>query len=136
MVRRIFDFFYKETSTLHKAAYLLGFFAVLSQVLAFLRDRLLAHVFGAGAALDTYYAAFRIPDFLFVTVASVVSISVIVPFIIEKEKLGNEAVREFVDNLFTFFSFLIIGTCGAAFFLIPTFSGILFKGFSERNSQM
>jgi len=130
MVRRIFEFFYRETSTLHKAAYLLGFFAILSQVLAFLRDRLLAHVFGASAALDTYYAAFRIPDFLFVTVASVVSISVIVPFIIEKEKQGIEAVREFVDNIFTFFSFLIILVCIITFFLIPTFSGILFKGFS------
>ncbi len=130
MVRRIFEFFYKETSTLHKAAYLLGFFAILSQVLAFLRDRLLAHVFGASSALDTYYAAFRIPDFLFVTIASVVSISVIVPFIVEKEREGHEAVRAFVDNIFTFFSFLIIVSCGLAFFLIPEFSGILFKGFS------
>ena len=130
MVRKIFEFFYKETSTLHKAAYLLGFFAILSQILAFLRDRLLAHVFGAGAALDTYYAAFRIPDFLFVTVASVVSISVIVPFIVEREKQGTEAVRAFVDNVFTFFSFLIIVTCAIAFFLIPPLSGILFKGFS------
>jgi putative peptidoglycan lipid II flippase len=130
MVRRIFEFFYKETSTLHKAAYLLGFFAVLSQILAFLRDRLLAHVFGAGADLDTYYAAFRIPDFLFVTIASVVSISVIVPFIVEKEKYGQDAVRSFVDNIFTFFSFLIIVTCTIAFFLIPSLSGILFKGFS------
>lgn len=130
MVRKIFEFFYKETSTLHKAAYLLGFFAILSQVLAFLRDRLLAHVFGAGASLDIYYAAFRIPDFLFVTVASVVSISVIVPFIIDKDKESHEAVRTFVDSIFSFFSFLIIITCGLAFFLIPMFSGILFKGFS------
>lgn len=130
MVRRIFEFFYKETSTLHKAAYLLGFFAILSQVMAFLRDRLLAHVFGAGSSLDIYYAAFRIPDFLFVTIASVVSISVIVPFIVEKEKQSHEAVREFVDNIFTFFSFLIILACAITFFLIPMFSDVLFKGFS------
>jgi putative peptidoglycan lipid II flippase len=76
MVQKIFKFLYKETSTLHRAAYLLGFFAILSQVLAFFRDRLLAHIFGAGSTLDIYYAAFRIPDFLFVTVASVVSLSV------------------------------------------------------------
>ncbi len=130
MVRRIFEFFYRETSTLHKAAYLLGFFAILSQVMAFLRDRLLAHVFGADSSLDIYYAAFRIPDFLFVTIASVVSISVIVPFIVEKEKQSHEAVREFVDNIFTFFSFLIVLTCTIVFFLIPVFSDVLFKGFS------
>jgi putative peptidoglycan lipid II flippase len=130
MVQKIFQFFYKETSTLHRAAYFLGAFAILSQILAFFRDRLLAHTFGAGAALDTYYAAFRIPDFLFVTVASVVSLSVIVPFIIEKEKEGKQVVKEFVDNIFAFFSILMIGSCVLAFFLIPYFSGILFKGFS------
>ncbi|MDB5266449.1 MAG: hypothetical protein JWN89_264 [Parcubacteria group bacterium] len=130
MVKAIFRFFYKETATLHKAAYLLGFFAILSQVLAFLRDRLLAHAFGASSDLDIYYAAFRIPDFLFVTVASVVSLSVIVPFIIEREKQGHEEVRMFVDNIFSFFSILMIGTCALAFFLIPHFSGVLFKGFS------
>lgn len=130
MPKKLFGFLYKETGALHKAAYLLGFFAILSQVLAFLRDRLLAHVFGAGSTLDIYYAAFRIPDFLFVTIASVVSLSVIVPFIIEKEREGKEEVRKFVDNIFSFFSILMIGTCLLSFFLIPTFSEILFKGFS------
>jgi putative peptidoglycan lipid II flippase len=130
MVRRALRFLNTKTDDLHSAAYLLGGFAILSQILAFLRDRLLAHVFGASASLDSYYAAFRIPDFLFVTVASIVSISVIVPFIVEREKLGKAAVRKFVDDIFSFFSFLIIGICAAAYFLIPAFSHILFKGFS------
>ena len=131
MVRKIFGFLYRETHTLNQAALLLGLFAVLSQVLAFLRDRLLAHIFGASAELDIYYAAFRIPDFIFVTVASVVSLSVLIPFIIEKESGGREALRDFIDNIFSFFSILIIAVSALAFFLIPAISGILFKGFSE-----
>ncbi len=130
MVRKFLTLLYKETSSLHQAAYLLGFFALLSQVLAFLRDRLLAHVFGASAALDTYYAAFRIPDFLFVTVASIVSLSVIVPFIVEREAEGREAVRKFIDDVFSFFFYLIIVICAVTYFLIPYLSPILFKGFS------
>lgn len=130
MVRRIFNFFYKETDKLHQAAILLASFSILSQILAFLRDRALAHVFGASEDLDIYYAAFRIPDFLFVTVASIVSLSVIVPFIIEREKGGRAAVRSFVDDIFSFFSYLIVGISIVAFLLIPKFSGILFKGFS------
>ncbi len=131
MVRKIFGFLYKETNTLNRAALLLGLFAFLSQVLAFLRDRLLAHIFGASTELDIYYAAFRIPDFLFVTVASVVSLSVLIPFIIEKEAKGLQALRDFVDNVFSFFSLLMILVSGLAFFLIPAVSGILFKGFSD-----
>ncbi|MEK7135084.1 MAG: lipid II flippase MurJ, partial [Patescibacteria group bacterium] len=103
MVRKFFDFLNKESSSLNQAALLLGFFSLLSQVLAFLRDRLLAHVFGAGSELDIYYAAFRIPDFLFVTVASVVSLSVLIPFIIEREREGTESLREFIDSVFSFF---------------------------------
>lgn len=131
MVRKIFSFLYKETDTLNQAAFLLGLFAFLSQILAFLRDRLLAHIFGASYELDIYYAAFRIPDFIFVTVASVVSLSVLIPFIIEKESLGREALRDFVNNIFSFFSLLIIIVSGLAFFLIPTISSVLFKGFSD-----
>ncbi len=110
---------------------MLGLFAFLSQVLAFLRDRLLAHIFGAGAELDIYYAAFRIPDFIFVTVASVVSLSVLIPFIIEEEGRGSEALRGFINNIFSFFSILIIVISGVAFILMPFVSKILFKGFSD-----
>ncbi|MEX2013658.1 MAG: lipid II flippase MurJ [Parcubacteria group bacterium] len=130
MVQRIIGFLYEEAKTLNQAALLLGLFAFFSQVLAFLRDRLLAHIFGASTELDIYYAAFRIPDFIFVTVASVVSLSVLIPFIIEKEALGREALRDFISNVFSFFSVLIIVVSALAFFLIPTISGFLFKGFS------
>ena len=72
MVNKIFKFINKEIDGLHQAAYLLGFFAIMSQILALIRDRLLAGSFGAGGLLDMYYAAFRIPDFVFVSVGSMV----------------------------------------------------------------
>ncbi|MBI5466552.1 MAG: murein biosynthesis integral membrane protein MurJ [Candidatus Kerfeldbacteria bacterium] len=43
----------------------IAFFSVLSRSLGVLRDRLLASTFGAGNTLDAYYAAFKIPDFIF-----------------------------------------------------------------------
>ena len=131
MVRKILGFLYRETNTINQAALLLGLFAFLSQVLAFLRDRLLAHIFGAGSELDIYYAAFRIPDLIFVAVASVVSLSVLIPFIIEEESRGPEALRSFINDIFSFFSVLIIIISGLTFFLMPVVSKILFKGFSD-----
>lgn len=130
MVRKIFNFLNRETGTLNQAALLLGLFSFLSQVLAFLRDRLLAHIFGASAELDIYYAAFRIPDFIFVTAASVVSLSVLIPFIIEKEQGGREDLKKFINGIFSFFSVFIISISAIAFFLMPVLSGVLFKGFS------
>src|SRR3989344_2289834 len=81
MVSKLLRFIEREISGLHEAAYLLGFFAVLSQLLGFFRDRLLASYFGAGQTLDIYFAAFRVPDFIFMWVASMVSLSVLIPFL-------------------------------------------------------
>ena len=93
MVSSILRFLNKEISGLHEAAYLLGFFAILSQLLALVRDRLFAQEFGAGQVLDIYYASFRIPDIIFVTVASLVSMSILIPFLIEKREQGTEAFK-------------------------------------------
>ena len=69
---------------LHEAAYILALAAFGSQILALVRDRLFASQFGAGETLDIYYAAFRIPDILYVFIASFVATTVLIPFISER----------------------------------------------------
>jgi putative peptidoglycan lipid II flippase len=130
MVSKILGFLNREISSLNQAALLLGLFSFFSLVLAFARDRLLAHIFGATAELDIYYAAFRVPDFLFVTVASVVSLSVLIPFILERESESRAALRSFIDEVFTFFMLLMALAAGLAYWLMPTLASILFKGLS------
>ncbi len=129
MVKKFLNLFNKEINGLHEAAYLLGFFAFLSQLLALIRDRLLASNFGAGHDLDLYYSAFRIPDFIFVTVASLVAISVLVPFIIEKVNISVEEGKKFIDNVFSFFFLLITGVSLIVFFLVPYLIPKIFQGF-------
>lgn len=131
MVKKFLNFFSKEINGLHEAAYLLGFFAFLSQLLALVRDRMLAATFGAGRDLDIYYSAFRIPDFIFVTVASLVAISVLVPFIIEKINISAEEGKRLIDNIFSFFFLLIITVSLIAFFLVPYLIPFIFKGFDS-----
>ena len=129
MVKRIFSFLNKEVKGLHEAAYLLAFFALFSQVLALVRDRLLAGNFGASQTLDIYYAAFRIPDFIFISVASLVSVAVLVPFLIERMNKGEKEGKDFVDTMFSFFFLLIIFVSVVAYFLIPLLAGLIFDGF-------
>jgi len=131
MVKGFFKIINKEIGGLHQAAYLLAIFAISSQLLALVRDRLLASHFGAGHELDLYYAAFRIPDFIFITVGSMVSVSVLIPFLITKMKEGSEEGKKFIDNIFTFFFLLIILTSAIAFFFIPFLNSMLFTGFSS-----
>jgi len=130
MVNKFLRILHTEVRGLHQAAYLLAGFALLSQVLALVRDRLLAASFGATGTLDVYYASFRIPDFIFITVGSMVSISVLIPFLMDKIKSGQEDGKKFISNVFSFFFLLIVVSGIIAFFLVPFLSKFLFPGFT------
>ncbi len=121
----------RPISGLHEAAYLLAAFSFASQLLAIVRDRLLAHTFGAGPMLDVYYASFRIPDLVYVTAGSLISISVLVPLFSDRISKGNAETRRAVDAVFTWFSLLVVTTAGVAFVVAPYVLPKLFSGFSS-----
>ncbi|MBU1046444.1 oligosaccharide flippase family protein [Patescibacteria group bacterium] len=128
MIKRVFNFLDKDISGLHRAAYVLGFSALLSQLLALLRDRILAHTFGAGEVLDIYYSAFRIPDFIFITVASIVSVSVLIPFLSQEK--SEEKAKNFMNEVFSVFFFLVLIISAITFLLVPKIIPFVFRGFS------
>lgn len=130
MVRRTLKAITAKISGLHEAAFWLAGFSFLSQILAFLRDRLLAHYFGAGEALDIYYTAFRIPDFIFVTIGSLVSISVLVPMFAKFAAKDESAMKSYINSIFTGFSVLMVVSCIVLFFLTPFLVSNIFRGFS------
>ncbi|MCX6738692.1 MAG: MATE family efflux transporter [Candidatus Parcubacteria bacterium] len=131
MVRRLLKIFHKEFGGLHEAAYLLAIFALLSQVLGLVRDRLLAHSFGASHALDMYYAAFRIPDFLFVSIASFASATAIVPFFIERIGKGHDEAKKFLHDNFTLFIVAMATASLFVFVLMPFLAPYVVPGFSS-----
>ncbi|MEK7478134.1 MAG: lipid II flippase MurJ, partial [Patescibacteria group bacterium] len=130
MVTKFFTIIKKEISGLHQAAFLLGFSALGSQILALLRDHLLASSFGAGQTLDIYYAAFRIPDLVYVTIASFVSVTVLIPFLIDKiENNQHEEAKKFLNEVFTVFCFVMVLISIILYWLIPYLTKLTAPGF-------
>ncbi len=129
--KRLFSALNKEIGNVHRAAYVLAGFTLLSQILALFRDRLLAYVFGAGSTLDVYYAAFRIPDLIFVSAASIVSISVLVPILSKKisQNTLTEA-QDFIRSVTTMFLVIIVVVSTVMFFLLPYIQPLIFRGFT------
>lgn len=75
----------------------------LSRLLALIRDRLLAGSFGAGAELDIYYAAFRIPDLVFnILFAGGVMVSLL-PIFSEYYKKDREEAWKVINTLLNLF---------------------------------
>ena len=59
-----------QRSRVHAAVAGVSLAFVLNRVLGLVRDEIIAAKFGTRADVDAYYAAFRIPDFLFLVIAS------------------------------------------------------------------
>jgi len=132
-MERILKIFTREYSNITQAALVLGIFALLSQVLGLFRDRFLASFVGPGGQLDAYYAAFQIPDLIFISVASLASVTVIVPFILERMPDGqniNGKAKKFVNDIFTVFFSVIVFVSVIVFFLMPKIAPLVTPGFS------
>lgn len=132
MVRKILASITAPVRGLHQAAYLLAGLTLASQILALLRDRIFAHLFGASQTLDLYYAAFKIPDLVFALVASLVSAYVLIPRIASMEK---KDARKLLSETA---SFLVIGGGLISLMLAllaPAYLFILFPTFAHTGHE-
>ena len=126
-MNRILRIFHKEIAGVHQAALLLGTFTLMSQILALFRDRMLAHYFGASKTLDLYYTAFRIPDLMYAAIASLVSISVLIPFFSGVlENNNKEDARKLLSSVFTVFVLTMLGVSIIAFIAMPALAQLFF----------
>lgn len=137
MVEGVFKIVYKEVRGLHQAAYLLAIFTLGSQILALIRDRLLAHQFGASAELDLYYAAFRIPDVLYVIFASTLSVYVLIPFLAKKQETGGiKAAQNLLSQFLSLFVLLYGVIALVAMVCAPSIVSHFFPGFVESKDML
>lgn len=136
MVKRVIKLVYSEIRGLHQAAYILALFAFGSQVLALVRDRLFAHTFGAGNELDLYYAAFRIPDILYVLFASVLSVYVLLPFVAKAKLESPAAGARVLGVMFTFFLLTYVAIATIVFIIAPYLVPIFFPGLVDNTETL
>lgn len=119
------------TESIAAAAFIISAAGIASRVLGLIRDRILAAEFGAGDVLDTYYAAFRIPDLVYnLLVLGALSAAFIPVFTgLRSTQKENEAwkLASGLLNLQTMAVFVISGTFAVfspwlLHFIVPGFS--------------
>ncbi len=135
-MHRLFAVVGLEVKGMHHAAYVLAGFALGSQLLALVRDRLLASSFGAGGTLDLYYAAFRIPDLLFVGIASLLSLYALLPVLSKLESENPGLVISFMRKMLVLF-FVGMGAVSAvAYIFAPQLVGFALPGFADQPERL
>lgn len=130
MVKKFFGLVGKEINGLHEAAYLLALFTIFAQLLSLIRDRLLAHHFGASAILDVYYASFRIPDLIFIISTTFVSASVLIP-IFSQTIVDSEKFKKTINSVFTVFISLTLLICILTLVFTPQILKFILPGISD-----
>ncbi len=134
MVSRFFKLLNRQSSGINEAALLLGLFTLVSQLLGLVRDRLLATYLGAGAHLDLYYAAFKIPDFLYVSVATLAAITVLLPYLTQKygegDAQGQSNAQQFLNQIFTVLLGFLVLLSVVLFITMPWLAKLVAPGFS------
>ena len=136
MVKKIFSLLNKEFAV-NEAALILGAFAFLSQILGLFRDRALAHYLGPSTNLDVYYAAFRIPDFLYISIASLASVTILLPFLLERMDDPCDPTyiraRKFFSDVFTSFLVVIAFASVLIAIFMPRIAPIIAPGFGPES---
>jgi len=137
-VKRITAFINKGFIDIGQAALIISVLGLLTQIFGFVRDRALAQVLGPSQLLDIYYTAFRIPDFLFNSVATLVSVTILLPFLAQHLKDSEDRVnaKKFLSDMASFFALLIAVISVIVFFTMPYIAHIIAPGYNDADVKL
>ncbi|MBI2448417.1 murein biosynthesis integral membrane protein MurJ [Candidatus Microgenomates bacterium] len=110
--------------------------SLVSRLLGIFRDRVLASEFGAGSVLDSYYAAFRIPDFVFNLIIlgalSAALIPIFSSLLFKNKEKAWQVVNNFASISFVFMAAVLL----VLFFATPWLVKIMAPGFEKEAFAM
>ncbi|NMG63672.1 murein biosynthesis integral membrane protein MurJ [Azoarcus indigens] len=105
---------------------------LLSRILGFVRDFVVARAFGAGMATDAFFVAFRLPNLLRRMFAEGAFSQAFVPILAEyRNRQGHEATRTLVDKVATLLGLVVAGVALLGILASPLIIYISAPGFSD-----
>jgi len=133
MIGKIFQ----RRSSVLEATVVLAVASLVSRLFGLLRDRSLAAHFGAGDVLDAYFAAFKIPDFIFNLLLLGALSSAFIPLFTEyMQRNSKDEAWSFVNTLINFGITVLTGTLLLIAVFAPILSHVIAPGFDEAKREM
>ncbi|HLD27796.1 MAG TPA: murein biosynthesis integral membrane protein MurJ [Patescibacteria group bacterium] len=129
-------FWDKLLTTTSGGALLIAFFSVISKLLGFLRDRLLASYFGAGDILDSYYAAFKLPDLIFNTLVLGALASAFIPVFTKVWLEDKQKAVRLANTILNYLLGALIILAALIFILAPYLMKFIVPGFGNEQLAM
>jgi putative peptidoglycan lipid II flippase len=133
MLNKIFN---SQTRPITKGAFILAVSYSISAILGLIRDRLLAGHFGAGLELDVYFAAFRIPDFVYnILILGGLTVAFL-PLFAEYFSRNKNEVWQMTNYVLNAFLVFLISISFIFFIFTPWLIKWLFPGFGPEHYKL
>ena len=113
-----------------------SFFVVISRILGYIRDVLIAIYLGSGPIADAFFVAFRIPNTFRRLFSEGTFNSAFVPSYMSELQNGKDSSKKFANNVF---SFLVLGLLLIVFVVeifMPIFVFLIAPGFTEGGEKL
>lgn len=127
---------FKKLSAVGLGTVLLVASSLLSKALGVVRDHTFAQIFGTGLLgekynLDAYFAAFRIPDLIYMLLIYGALSAALIPIYTKVFAKNPEEADEFASQILNLILFLLIFVLAAAYFLMPWIFPYIALGFDD-----
>ena len=109
-----------------------GSLTMVSRILGFVRDTIIARAFGAGMATDAFFVAFKLPNLLRRVFAEGAFAQAFVPILAEyKQTKSEEATRAFVQHVAGLLSFILVIVTAIGILAAPWVIYVSAPGFAK-----
>src|SRR4051812_31794871 len=109
----------------------------ISRVLGFVRDSIIARVFGAGLMTDAFFVAFKIPNLLRRLFAEGAFAQAFVPILAEyKNQYGHDATKTLADHVATTLVWATLLTSIIGIIATPVVIAVIASGFDPERTEM
>ena len=119
----------KSTSTF-------SFFVLISRILGYFRDVLIAIYLGSGPIADAFFVAFRIPNTFRRLFSEGTFNSAFVPSYMTELNKGKRSAELFAKNIFNFLSLILLFLILIIEIFMPWFVFLIAPGFSENTDKL
>ncbi len=121
---------------LFKSTIVVGSMTLISRLLGFVRDMLIARLFGVDLATDAFFVAFKVPNFLRRLFAEGAFAHAFVPVLSDYKEQGSKAaLKLFIDKTAGTLSVCLLLMTLAGIVLAPVLILLLAPGFSWQGTQ-
>ncbi|MBI5421170.1 MAG: hypothetical protein HZA35_02550 [Parcubacteria group bacterium] len=129
MISAIKKIVHLESGRISTSAFIVGMGVLINGILSVLRNSLLASFFGASTNLDAYFAAFRIPDLIFVLIITGALSSIFIPHFSKYRAESQEKAWDFTTKIINGYLLFSALLAGILFWQMPLLMHWLVPGF-------